>query len=104
MHDGNIGNNFNLDVDAGELDGILDELAGMQLSVTEANGSLRARIKEVLESRGWHKTALSMVRQIEDMSETKRADFLRTFEPMFEAMLETKWRAEQRDILDPVEE
>lgn len=94
------GHNSEIDIDAGELQQLLDELESKQKAVSEANGTLRARIKEILDDTGWHKGALATIRSIANMSETKRADFLRTFEPMFDALMEAGWRQEMRDMLD----
>lgn len=96
MADGNIGDNSAFDYD--DLQRLLDELAGKQTAISEATGSLRSRLKEIIESREWHKGALSMVRKIDAMSETARADFLRTFEPMFDVMVSKKWRDDMSDL------
>lgn len=95
-----IGDNSNLDVDYKDLQAYLDELKDKAHGVAEATSSLRTRIKSIIEEKGYHKGALGMIRQIENMSQTARADFLRTFEPMFDAMVENKWRAESDDMLD----
>ncbi len=51
----------------------------------EAVGALRAQIKAILETRGYHKKAFATVRTIADMSDTALADFWRTFKPMLDA-------------------
>lgn len=86
-----------------ELQGVLNELADYKDAVNEANGRLRAAIKAVLDEHGIHKGALATIRQIEGMSETARADYLRSFEPMFDAMLSHRWRDEQANLLDQLE-
>lgn len=91
-------------VDPEKLASVLDELAGLAKPIAEKTGDLRNRIKEVLETQGYEKGALATIRKIEAMSETKRADFLRTFEPMFQAMLDLKWRAETSDMLEGIGE
>ena len=96
--DGNLSNET-FAVDAEKLDAEIAELADLKRSVSEKNGTLRNRIKQILEVRGYHPKAMKMVRDIDAMSETERADFLRTFEPMFEAMAAHKWRAEAEDLL-----
>lgn len=83
-----------------DLNNDIDELSGMAKAVSEANGALRSRLNTILETRGYNKKALAIMRQIDGMSETGRADFLRTFEPMLEAMLECKWRAAMADMLE----
>ena len=98
-----MGDNSNIDIDYEDLEQILINLADKAKSVSEANGSLRTAIKGVLDEHGWHKKALGDIRAIERMSETSRADYLRTFEPMFDAMMEHKWRAEQENLLDELE-
>ena len=97
------GDNDKLLIEFPELVAFLDELKQKKKAVDEATGSLRARIKAILEDQGFHPQALAMIRQIEAMSESKRADFLRTFDPMFEAMYEGKWAQENRDLLDGLE-
>jgi hypothetical protein len=99
-----IGDNSAMEIDAGELQQLLDELEGKKKAVAEATGSLRGRLKEILDDTGWHKGALQAIRQIASMSETRRADFLRTFEPMFDALMEHGWRQEMVDLLDAQDE
>lgn len=65
---------------------------------SEANGSHRNQLKQILEQRGYHPKALAVIRSIDSMSETKRADVLRTFVPMFNALFEGKWSAEMEDM------
>jgi len=90
--------NSKIDVDPDALMEILKELDDKKQSVTEANGRLRSRIKAVIEETGWHNGALATIRQIEAMSETSRADFLRTFIPMLGVMREHKWADEMEDL------
>lgn len=88
-------------VDYDQLQKDLDVLAQKQKSISEATGDLRAAIKNVLDTRGYHKGALSVIRQIDAMSDAKLADFLRTFEPLFDVMLSKKWRDKaQNDMFD----
>ena len=100
--DGNISNEFTVEPDA--LHGEIEELASMAKSVGEANGALRNRIKQIIEEKGYHPMALADSRKIDRMSETKRADYLRTFRPMFAAMYESKWRGQAADMVDFAEE
>ncbi len=95
--------NSMMEIDGDELLQILHELDGKKQVVSEKNGDLRNAIKQVIEDHGWHKAALAQIRAIAAMSETARADFLRTFEPMFEAMNEMVWRQERLDLLDEME-
>ncbi|WP_306150676.1 hypothetical protein [Roseovarius sp. MMSF_3281] len=101
---GNAHKNSADNVDYEELQSFLDELGDKQHSVSEATGSLRSRIKGIIDEKGWNNAALATIRTIENKSETARADFMRTFLPMFEAMLEHKWREEMHDMLDGVGE
>ena len=89
--------------DGKELQKEINELSDMKSSVSEATGELRSKIKSILDNKGYHSKALAIIRELDAMSETKRADVLRTFSPMFEAMLELKWRKESEDMLDDVE-
>lgn len=98
MADTNIGDNSNLEVDFSDLEQFLEDMANKKKTVSEAAGSLRSHLKGVLEETGWHKKAAAMIRDIDAMSETARADFLRTFEPMFDVMMGKKWRDEAMDI------
>ena len=95
--------NLFVEVDGSELQQILDDLGDKKREVDEANGALRAALKEILEDAGWNKKALQAIRQIDAMSETQRADFLRTFKPMFEALYAHGWAFEVQDLVDQVE-
>jgi hypothetical protein len=99
-----IGDNSDFEVNSEDLDKILSELGSMKKTVSEANGKLRSRLKQILDEKGYHPKALAMVRQIDDMSETYRADFLRTFRPMFDAMMEGKWDGESADLLSELDQ
>ncbi|MBM2293806.1 hypothetical protein JQX09_17905 [Sulfitobacter pseudonitzschiae] len=96
--DQTIGDNSEMDIDYAELSAFIEEMQNKQKTVSEATGSLRSHLKASLDKTGWHKGAAAMIRQIDGMSETSRADFLRTFEPMFDVMISKKWRDEQQDI------
>lgn len=97
---GDIGDNSDVDMGYDELQRILDELAGKQKTITEATGSLRSRLAQVLEEHNLNKQALAQIRKIENMSLTARNDFLRSFEPLFDLMISKKWRDEQQDLFD----
>ena len=96
--------NLFISVEASEVQAILDDLADKRREVDEANGALRARLAEILEDAGWNKKALQVIRQIDAMSETQRADFLRTFKPMFEALYAHGWVAEVQDLVSELED
>ncbi|NRB19897.1 MAG: hypothetical protein HRU33_20700 [Rhodobacteraceae bacterium] len=92
--------NEEFQVDASALQVQLDELADSGGTVSEANGDLRSRIKQIVDEEGYHKRALGVIREIDKMSETKRADFLRTFAPMLAAMRAGKWDTATPDMFD----
>lgn len=94
----------NTKVDPGYLSGVLNELANLKKTVGEAAGSLRQRLNQILENTTWNKRALAHIREIQDMSDTKRADYLRSFEPMFDAMMEHEWRDTMDDLFSGEEE
>lgn len=99
--DGGISNEFAVDGDT--LEGFLDELSNLKKSVSESAGDLRSRIKAILDDQGYHKKALATIRDIQAMSETQRADFLRTFNPMLKAMRDLQWDDEGADMVDAIE-
>jgi hypothetical protein len=100
MKDGDIGDNSRIEVEFDVLEKALEGLADKKRTVSEATGTLRNAIKGVIEEHGWHKGAFADIRKIAGMSETQRADYLRSFEPLFEAMKEFKWDDEQEDLFD----
>lgn len=102
MQDGELTNEFS--VKGQELEDFLSELSNMQKTISEATGDIRSRIKVILDQQGYHKKALAVVRSINAMSETQRADFLRTFIPMMEAMRDLKWDAEGADMIGGLDE
>lgn len=92
-------NSPDFEVDLDKLLRELDEIEGKKDEVSSATGDLRSMIKSILDSSGYHKTALAMIRQINDMPATKKADCLRTFKPMFETLFPV-WEREVQDMLD----
>lgn len=88
------------DVDGKELMAEIVELQDMKTTIGEATGSLRSHLKGILDKKGYHSKALAICRDIDAMSETKRADVMRTLIPMMAAMREQKWDAEIKDMLD----
>jgi hypothetical protein len=97
------GHNSEIGIDIDDLLGVLTELSDKAKGVSESNGKLRASLKSIIEERGWNNKGLAIIRQIDAMSETSRADFLRTFKPMFNAMLEAAWQKEMEDLLQEVD-
>ena len=92
-------NEFEVDTDA--LIGHLSDLAQSKKSISEKSGELSKQLERINETEGYEAQAMAMIRKIDAMSETKRADCLRTFVPMFEGMLLAKWRDE--DMLDALD-
>jgi hypothetical protein len=90
----------NLTFEFDEIEQILSELANKKRSVSEATGALRNAIKQWLENSGAHPKALATIRQINDMSDSYRADFMRSFKPMFELMDENVWIPAQSDMFE----
>ena len=90
------------EVDLDKLLRELGEIEGKKGEVSSATGELRSTLKGILENSGYHKTAFAMIRQIHDMPATKKADCLRTFEPMFEALFPV-WEREVQDMLDKMD-
>lgn len=84
------------------LDELLTDLASTANSaqqVSEANGDHRSNIKAIIDNRGYHKKAFADFRAIYGMSDSKFADYWRTFKPMLDAYAE---EAERRiaDMID----
>ncbi len=100
MHDGQMGDNSALEVDPEQLEAFIQELADTQKSISETTGQFRSRIKSIIDECGWNNGAFGTIRKIANKSETARADFLRTFVPMLELMMERHWRKEMTDMLD----
>lgn len=94
------GDNSKMDIDYQELMSFLNDLDDKKTSINEATGKLRSAIKAIIDQKGYHKGALGTIRMIEAMSETGRNDYLRTFEPMFDVMMQEKWATEREDLLD----
>ena len=70
----------NENVDTAHLNADIAEMATKAQAVTEKNGDLRNLIQQKLETRGYEKTALGMLRRISKLSDDKLADFRRTFD------------------------
>ena len=99
-----IGDNSDLDISFSDISPVVSDLAQSAKAVAEATGSLRSKIKAILDDKGWNKKALGMIRTIDAMSDTARADFLRSFQPMFEAMYAGKWLSAKQDMIDALDE
>ena len=93
-------NEFEVDTDA--LIGHLSDLAQSKKAISEKSGELSKQLERINETEGYEAQAMAMIRKIDAMSETKRADCLRTFVPMFEGMLLAKWSDD--DMLDGLDE
>lgn len=98
-----LGHNSRITVDIDDLTAILSTLDNTQQSITEATGRHRAKIKEILEEQAWNKGALATIRKIHAMSPTARADFIRTFDPLFKCMMTAIWDDELDDMLADLE-
>ena len=96
-------NNPDTTITYADLRSILDEVSSTGKEVTEANGAHRSGIKQILEDREWNKTAFADIRKIDNMSETKRADYLRTLQPLLQIMLDAKWAGELDDLLSQLD-
>lgn len=97
-------NSTDFTVDETQLRNDLLMLKGKKDQVSSAAGEHRSAVDSVLEERGYHKDALNMIRKIDDMPVTKKADVLRSLEPMFKMALEVFWRAEIQDMLDGMDD
>lgn len=75
-------------------------LADDQHAISQATGSLRSHLKAILDQEGYHSNAMATIRKIHGMNKTQRADFMRTFQPMFEAMNAAFWSKDMEDLLD----
>lgn len=97
-------NNPDTTISYADLRAILDDVDSTGKAVTEANGTHRSNIKTILEDREWNKTAFADIRKIDNMSETKRADYLRTLQPLLQIMLDAKWTGELDDLLSQLDQ
>lgn len=97
-----MGHNSGDDADAVDLNDllkVLGECRDKQKTVSEATGALRVHRKGIIEDREWHKGAFAEVLKIDNLSETARADYLRTFDLLYRAMFAGQWAEEMRDML-----
>lgn len=98
-----VGHNSEIEISYDDLKSLLDETAQTAKAINEANGAHRSKLKEIIEDQEWNKTAFGDIRKIANMSETKRADFLRTFIPLLDVMRDAVWDNELSDLLDGVD-
>lgn len=92
-------NDTDLVVDYAECQGFVDELSKLKKGVSEANGEMRNRLKQILEEGSFNAKAMAIIRELDGMSDSKRADVLRSFKPLFLAFWENKWSEAQADLL-----
>lgn len=103
-NDGAAGLGHNLpEIEYDDLRELLDALSDKKRSVDESNGKLRAALKGIIDDRGFHAGGFATIRKIDAMSETERADFLRTFNALYTAMKAGKWDQESSDLLSATE-
>lgn len=95
-------NNPTIDISAKDLLELIREVGDMKDTVTEATGKVGARVKEIVKDNEWHKGAFGLIRKIEAMSQTERNDFLRTFDALYEILMENAWRTELDDLLSGI--
>lgn len=98
------GHNGDQDTDFNELNGFIVELADMKQDITAATAKLRTRLKAILETKKWNKSAVAEIRKVANMTQTARADYLRTFKILFAIMCHEKWDNDLRDMIDQLED
>lgn len=102
---GGVGHNSSdLSIGFEDLRSILADIDDRKTTVGEATGRYRSHLKQILEEQTWNKTALGDILKINRMSETARADYLRTFRALFEVMCVNLWDDELRDMIDKMQE
>lgn len=87
------------------LEQLLEDLAQAENNaeaVSEANGEHRANLKTILDERGYHKKAFADFRAMHAMSDSKFADYWRTFAACYEAYKEEA-ESRIRDMVDKAE-
>ena len=89
-------------VDLQKLRSELDSLHNKARASSESSGDLGQRRKQAVDSLGCHKDALSIIERVDRMSDDKRADFMRSFGPMFDAM-RPQWDEAAQDMVDKAE-
>ena len=85
-------------VDTANLNADIAEMAEKAKAVTEKNGVLRELIKNKLDTRGYEKTALGMLRRIARLSDDKLADFRRTFDKGYQEVVGAREGQPEMDL------
>jgi len=80
----------------------LATLTNLKKEIDSPVGALRSNLKHIQEQQGYHPKALAIIRDFDNMAETKLADVLRTFIPMLDAMRAGKWDALRQDMIDEI--
>lgn len=86
-------------VDLQKLKSDLERIHNKKRASSESSSALGQLRKQVIEGLGCHKDAMTMIERIDSMSDELRADFLRSFEVMFGAML-PHWKEQLQDMVD----
>ncbi len=91
-----------IEIDAQALRGELDRIHDKAQSSSESSSTLGQQRKKAAETLGCHKDALSIIERIDNMSDDKLADFLRSFRPMYAAMM-SQWEEKLSDMLNKLD-
>lgn len=86
-------------LDAQKLRANLDRILAKKKTSSEKSSQLGKYRKGVVDEMGCHKDSLSICERIHTMSPEEKGDFLRSFQPMFEALL-PQWTEEFTDMVD----
>lgn len=93
----------NIAKDGPDLDHLHDDLEGIRRhadDVASASGELREHRKHLIDLRGYNKKALGFLYQIWKLPDEKLQDFLRTFEPAFRELVESRRQHGTPDMID----
>lgn len=90
-------------VDAQKLRAELDRIHGKKKASSESSSGLGQQRKKAAEGLGCDSDALSMIERIDGKSDEKIADFLRSFRPLYEAML-PDWEARMSDLFSKAQQ
>lgn len=96
-------NEEEFELDLQKLRSELDSIHQKATASSESSSTLGQRRKQAVEALGCHKDAMSAIEKIDRMSPDKKADFLRSFEPMFSGLL-PQWKDQYQDMLDKANE
>lgn len=86
-----------------KIEGYHGELSNLQKAIKEMTGKKGSRVKTILEVEDWNRKGMSDIITIMNMSESARADFLRTFHPLFMILYKEEWESEMHDLLTQLE-